>query len=1196
MKKIADYIVDKRKLIMILYGVILLISVVGMLNVNVNYDMSKYLPKKSSTKLGMEKMSNEYGDLASITVMFHGLDASEQLNIKEEMASIPNVKSVVYLQDDETYQKDGYSKYMVAVSAGTYSKEAGEVLKEIRDRYQDYDIAVSGAVVDNELLVSTLANEIPVIAMVAVGIIFFILFLLCDSWIEPFLYMTCIGIAILINMGTNAFLPSVSFMTFAVCALLQLGLSMDYSIMLMNRYNQEKLDDPTPVTAMKKALSNAFGAITSSSVTTIVGLLVLVFMSFKIGQDMGIVLAKGVFISLLCIFTILPGLVVMFDRMIIRTHKKSLNIKMTPLMKMVVKARYVLIPIVVAGVVFMFIQKDGLGIGYVKTFDNEDQKKIEDIFGVDNQVVLLYENTEEEGKIAKYIAWLESQKEVNSVQDYTNTIGKDYTYRELADDMDITRDQAKMLYQMYVDNQDTSDYEKITMYDLICYLDENVAKNPAYSEFMKDDEISQIIDARKELEDGKKELVDARKDIIDGEKELEDGERELIKGEIETIVGERLLDLSKEQLEDGEKELADSEKQMTDGEIKISEAETEIEKNEQKITDGESELADAEKVIKDSAKQLEKGEAELDKGQAEIEENEKKLDQGEAQIAAAKEELAANEKQISEGEAQIAAAKEELAANEAQLSAGEKQLAEGKKQIEQAIRQQMTAEGRSEEEIAAAAASAIEEQLGEKEAELKTAREQLEAGKAELEAQEAGLKVGREQLEAGKSELAAKEAELQSGRKQLEAGKKELIAGKAELREGKNQLEEGKEEFQDGKAELKEGRTKLEAGKEEIKTRKQELADGRTKLENGKQELSDGRVQMENSYQDIADAKIDLKQGWIDLSDGKRELEDGKIEYTDGKEIYEKKMNAWELSDAMDESISDVENMLKIRRMSMRDVESINMTLEGFVDFVSNEVLPNKTYADAITDDMKKDLEDGQQEIVDSKGLMLGDGYNRMMISLAVPLEGEDTFSFIGKMKKQSEGLFDREVFLVGDSTMGYEMDLGFSDELNFVSLLTIVAILIVVLITFRSIISSVTLVAVIQSAVYIITAIVAMMGISVNYIALILVQCILMGSTIDYGILFMSNYIETRKAKGKSESVGIAMDNSIKTIMTSSLILISCCLTVGIIMTQEIIAQTCSVIAYGALFAVILVIFALPALTYMLDRFIIKNEKKEEQ
>lgn len=967
MKKIADFIVDKRKYVMMLYLIILVLSAVGMLHVNVNYDMSKYLPKDSSTKLGMEKMSSEYGDLASITVMFDGLDESEQLRMKEDLASISNVKSVVYLQEDETYQKDGHSKYMIAVSAGTYSKEAGETLKEIKDRYQNYDIAVSGAVVDNDLLIRTLADEIPVIAVIVVIIIFMILFLLCDSWIEPFLFMGCIGVAILINMGTNALLPSVSFMTFAVGALLQLGLSMDYSIMLINRYNQEKLENPTPAVAMKKALFHAFGAITSSSVTTIVGLLALVFMSFKIGQDMGIVLAKGVFISLICIFTILPGLVIIFDKLIMKTHKKSLNFKVDFLMRAVTKARFVLIPVVAVVIIFAVTLKGGLGIGYVKTFDNEDQKKIENVFGIDNQVVLLYDRSEEPEKLAEYIRWLEGQENVNSVQDYSNTIGKEYTYKELAEDMDMTEAQAKMMYQMYQESKNGSTYEKITMYDLICYLAEDVAGNPAYAEFMTEEQIAQIQDAKKELEDGKIKMADAEQKIKDSEKELSDGEAELLDGEAEIVKNEQILNESEKELADGEAKIAESEKQISDGEM---------------------------------------------------------------QIAAAEADLAENEKQVADGETQIAAA-----------------------------RQQMIDMGMTEETI--------------------------------------------------NGQLAEREQALAAARMQLEAGKEELAL------------------------------------------RKQELADGRAELEKGKQELEES------------------------------------------KDIYEKPMTVEELAEVMEEDASAVEEMLKIRKMSMIDVENDRMSLEEFVEFITKEVLPKETYAKAITDDMRKELADGQKEIADNKELMLGKTYNRMMVSLALPLEGDETFTFIGEMSEKAENMFAGEVWLVGDSTMGYEMDLGFSDELNFVTILTIVAILAVVIITFHSFVSSATLVAVIQAAVYIVTAIVAVMGISVNYIVLILVQCILMGSTIDYGILFISNYREMRQEKDKVEAVASAMNYSIKTIMTSSLILISCCLTVGFIMTQEIIAQTCSVIAYGALCAVILVIFLLPALAYVLDRFVVKKKKE---
>lgn len=313
MKKLADWIVDKRKLVLIFVAMLTAVSGIGIFKTNINYDMSKYLPSDSSVKRGMGLMEEEYGEMSAITVMFDDLLEEEQLERKAGLEALEHVKSVVYLQDDKTYQKDNHSKYMLNVSANTYSAEARTVLKNIEEAYGD-SAYLCGAVVDNDMMVNTLLEEIPIIAVIAVVIIFTILFILCTSWVEPFLYMGCIGIAIVLNMGSNAFLPSVSFMTFAVGALLQMGLSMDYSIMLMNRYNQEKQKQADPVLAMKKALTNAFSAITSSSVTTIAGLLVLLFMSFKIGQDMGIVLAKGVFISLLCIFTILPGLVVVLIR------------------------------------------------------------------------------------------------------------------------------------------------------------------------------------------------------------------------------------------------------------------------------------------------------------------------------------------------------------------------------------------------------------------------------------------------------------------------------------------------------------------------------------------------------------------------------------------------------------------------------------------------------------------------------------------------------------------------------------------------------------------------------------------------------------------------------------------------------------------------------------------------------------------
>ena len=805
MKKIAGWIVDGRVFIFIVTIILVAASIFGMSQVNINYDMSKYLPNDSAVREGMKLMEQEYGEMAAVTVMFENLSPKEQTEHKEQMEKIEYVKNVIYLQQDENYQKGNYSKYILNISAGTYSKEAREVLKTLRNTYEDKAL-ISGVAVDNDLMIKTLTEEIPVIAAVAVIIIFAILFLLCDSWIEPFLYMGCIGAAVLMNMGSNAWLPSVSFMTFAIGSLLQMGLSMDYSIMLMNRYGQEKGQEDNPAAAMKKALANSFLSISSSSLTTIAGLLVLLMMSFKIGQDMGVVLAKGVFISLICIFTILPGLVIMFDKLIMKTHKKSLNFKMDFIMKAVTKARFALILIVAVIVVFAVVLKGGLGIGYVKTFDNEDQAKIEDVFGIDNQIVLLYDHLEDKSKIAEYIGWLEGQDEVNSVQDYSNTIGKEYTYEELAKDMDMTESQAKMLYQMYRENQDTSEYEKITMYDLVCYLEENVAADPAYAEFMTAEQITQIKDAKKELENGKIKIADAEQEIKDGENEL------------------------------------------SDGEVKIADGEAQITKNERLLN-----------------------------------ESEKELKNGEAQIAE-------SEKQISDGETQLAKAEANLAESEKQILAGEEQLA--------AARKQMLESGLDEETI-----------------------------NAQLVQQEQALAEARQQLEAGKAELTAKKEELANGRKQLEAGKAELAAKKAELKEGRKQLE---------------------AGKAELAAKKQELADGRAKLESGKQELADGRGQLNNGYSQIAKAKQELEEGKQELADGRKELNDGKTELEESKEIYEKPMTAEELADVMEEDQSDVEEMLKIRRMTMLDVENDKMELEEFVDFIIKEVLTNETYADAV--------------------------------------------------------------------------------------------------------------------------------------------------------------------------------------------------------------------------------------------------------
>ncbi len=1013
MKRIADFIVEKRNIIFIITLLLLILSIIGMTKVNVNYDMSSYLPDDSKVKAGMHLMSDEFGDMSTITVMFDNLSPEEQLSKKDELSQIIHVKNVTYDQNDENSQKDNHSKYSLIISADTYSDEARDTLNAIREKYGD-SANISGPVVDNDLMITTLMQEIPIIIVIAVFFIFVILFILCDTWVEPFLFMTCIGVAVLLNMGTNAFFDSVSFMTFAIAALLQMGLSMDYSIMLMNRFNQEKAKAKDAAQAMKTALGNSFGAILGSSVTTIVGLLALIFMSFKIGADMGIVLAKGVFISLLCIFTILPGLVVKFDNLMQRTRKKSLNVNTDPIMKFVGKARFIIVPIAVIVVGASIFYKNNLDIIYVKNFDNKQQEYIDSVYGMDNQIIFVYKSDEKKENINSLIEWLEEQKQVNSVTAYTNTIEKQYNYKEIADEIDVEKEKVKLIYQLYRDKDNTAAYEKITLYDLIAFLDNNIISDPAYTELVSQEDKDKILDARKELEDGKIKIADAEKEISNGEKEIKTNE----------------------------KKIADSEKQLASAKKQLDSAKSEIESNEKKITESEEQIAESEEKLEKSKQEIEKAEKEL------------------------------NSQLESYGKA--GATKDDLV------------------QLEETLRSMGLTDDSEYIQLLEKAISAMD------------------------------------QIETGKQQITA-------GEKQLKTAKKQLEDGKQQLEKGKNDYSAGLKEYEDGKKQLEKGKKELDAGK--------------------------------------------------------KELEDGKKELNENKRLYEVPMNAEELSKEMEMSVSEVNDILKIKRIFGIDVEQDTHKVEEVLDFVYDDILTNETFSQSITNDVKNKLDDGKQKIEDSKSLMVSDNYKRMIISLNLPTETDETFEFIKTVYDKIDQTIEGENYLLGDTTMAYEMNEGFVGELNFVTALTIIAILVVVLFTLHSLPSSVMLVAIIQGAVYITTAICVLQGKSVNYVALILVQCILMGATIDYGILFDCNYKEQRKDKNKFEALRIAMKNSIKTILTSSLILFNCCATVGILMTQKIISQTCTIIAYGTVCAALMVIFVLPALTLMLDKIIVRKK-----
>ena len=393
------------------------------LKVPINTDMTKYLPADSRMKQGIDLMKEEFSDLAlpnTIRVMFGNLAEEREEEVLNKLKALEYASSAVKTARKE---KDGKTYTLFTVSTDyTYQSEEELALEH----------GIPGAFPGDEVTVvndNASGMEIPVfIFAVALVILLGVLFVLCGSYIEPFLFLFTIGIAILLNMGTNIVLGSVSVTTYSISAILQLVLSMDYSIILMNRYRQEKWKGGEKTDAMERALIRAFSSIASSGFTTLVGLTMLVFMRFQIGKDIGLVLAKGVFLSMVCCLMLLPALILLFDRLVEKTAKPALRIHTRALARFSFRLRYVL----AAGFAVLFFgawYMDSLA-GTSYSLSREDP--IADIFPSDNPVVLLYDNGDEAAAEALAIS-LESDPNVRSVSAYSTTIGRKLTAEEMTD-------------------------------------------------------------------------------------------------------------------------------------------------------------------------------------------------------------------------------------------------------------------------------------------------------------------------------------------------------------------------------------------------------------------------------------------------------------------------------------------------------------------------------------------------------------------------------------------------------------------------------------------------------------------------------------------------------------------------------------------------------------------------------------------
>lgn len=367
--RINNFIVRKPKIIVTIYIVLMLLCGICSQMVDVNTDVMSYLPDELNSQQANEKLADEFGYDGIASLLLKDVDIYEALQMKEEIVDIDGVKEVIWLDDyvdinipiqfiDSTYidqfYKDNSALLQIIFEEGSGTESTNRAVGEIYEKIGENGY-LEGSPILSKSTIDRANNETTSYTIVAVILIFLILLPLTSSYIEPIIFLFTVGVAIIINLGTNIFQGEISQITYSSATILQLAVSMDYSIFLLHRFREERGKGIEVKQAMLKALKLSIKSILPSGITTIAGFIALVFMDFEIGLDLGIVLAKGIIFSLIVVMTLLPALIVLLDKWIEKTSHKEINIYVGRITGFVMKGRYivVVIAIFVAGVFFL---------------------------------------------------------------------------------------------------------------------------------------------------------------------------------------------------------------------------------------------------------------------------------------------------------------------------------------------------------------------------------------------------------------------------------------------------------------------------------------------------------------------------------------------------------------------------------------------------------------------------------------------------------------------------------------------------------------------------------------------------------------------------------------------------------------------------------------------------------------------------
>ncbi|MGM9937705.1 MAG: RND family transporter [Candidatus Ornithomonoglobus sp.] len=528
MIKLATLIVDKRNFIYIFFAFFLAFAISGMSKMNVINDITEYLPDTTETKQGLNIMDEEFMTYGTAKVMVSNITYENGEALAERIRDISNIKDVEYENDDEHY-KNSAALFKVTFADDGETEESIAAKEAIKELLSEYDMYMSTDVGSEEEDAADLDRQMVLILSLAAVIIGLVLLFTSQTYAEIIVFVIVFVVAAILNTGTNYLLGDISFITKSVAVVLQLALAIDYAIILAHRFAEEKENYPGDSRrAIITALSKAIVEISSSSLTTVSGLVALTLMQLRIGLDMGRILAKGIVFSLITVFLLMPGLLLQMNNFIEKTKHKNFVPSIKLWGRLVVKTRYVIPVIFIVTAAAGCIINNKIQFAFdvdsvratIQTEKSIARDKINDNFGISSQMAVIVPkgDYESEAAVLERVGQLERITDAQGLANvsieqngYEHTLTEKLTPREVSEFVDMDYDTICLLYQVYgLKNEEYGaffndiDDCKLTLIDIIHFVKQEMDK--------------EVINFDNETTEDFNEIYD---DLVDAEKQLE---------------------------------------------------------------------------------------------------------------------------------------------------------------------------------------------------------------------------------------------------------------------------------------------------------------------------------------------------------------------------------------------------------------------------------------------------------------------------------------------------------------------------------------------------------------------------------------------------------------------------------------------------------------------------------------------------